>query len=303
MPALRSNILLADKTTYGIGGPARAYVAPATVQDIIDSLAWARENKSPLLVLGNGSNILVSDKGWDGLVVDMAANWSGITWDGRCATCSSGALLHTLVKESVGRGLCGLEKLGGIPGSVGGAVIMNAGAFGQSVSDCLESVDYIELLTADLKSLSVQELGASYRNTVFKNKGAIVVSARFRFGIDEAGQAPQAFREVLAKRKDRHPLDLPNCGSVFKNPPAPGATAGTLIEQCGLKGEVRGDAQVSVRHANFIVNRGFAKAEDVRALIAHVQKTVYEKSGILLDPEVVFAGEFSEPLFIPLTIR
>jgi UDP-N-acetylmuramate dehydrogenase len=297
MPALRRNVPLADKTSFRIGGPARAYVAPARMQDIIDSLTWAHENREAVLVLGKGTNILVSDSGWDGLVIDLAARWTGIAWDGCTAECRSGALLHTLVKESVDRGCAGLEKLAGIPGSVGGAVVMNAGAFGQSVSDCLSSVSYLEPLTAALKTLSAQGLGASYRTTVFKHNGGIVVSAKFRFVPDASGAVPHVFREVLAKRKDRHPLDLPNCGSVFKNPP--NTTAGKLIEQCGLKGTQKGNAQVSVKHANFIVNLGNAAADDVRSLIVHVQKTVFEKSGVLLEPEVIFAGEFSEPLFTP----
>jgi UDP-N-acetylmuramate dehydrogenase len=268
------------------------------MEDIIDSLTWARKNREAVLVLGKGSNILVSDKGWDGLVIDLSARWTGIAWDGCTAESRSGALLHTLVKESVDRGCAGLEKLAGIPGSVGGAVVMNAGAFGRSVSDCLISVECLDPLSAELKTLGVRDLGASYRSTVFKNSGAIVVSARFCFVKgDPSAEVREAFREVLARRKDRHPLDLPNCGSVFKNPP--GTTAGKLIEQCGLKGAQRGAAEVSRKHANFIVNHGNASASDVRGLISYVQKTVYEKSGVLLEPEVIFAGEFSEPLFTP----
>lgn len=304
MPAILNNVPLADKTTFKIGGPAREYTAPSCQSDIADALDWARRDKSEALVLGKGSNILISDKGWDGLVIDLAKNLTGISWDlaSRSAECGSGALLHTLVKESVGRGLRGLERLAGIPGSVGGAVVMNAGAFGQSVSDCLQSVDFMDPLDASVKSLSVRELGASYRATVFKNSRSIIVSARFCFTPDASasGTAAAAFREALAKRKDRHPLDLPNCGSVFKNPAAAGGvTAGKLIEQCGLKGQSRGDAQVSMKHANFIVNNGAATARDVRSLIVHVQKTVFYASGVLLEPEVVFAGEFDEPLFTP----
>jgi UDP-N-acetylmuramate dehydrogenase len=269
MPALLNNILLADKTTFRIGGPARAYTAPCCVQDIADALEWARCNSAKVLVLGKGSNVLVSDKGWDGLVIDLASQWTGISWNDRCAECRSGALLHSLVKESVDRGFAGLEKLAGIPGSVGGAVVMNAGAFGQAVSDCLQVVEYIEPLTSEMKSLPVLELGASYRTTVFKDSGAIIVTARFCFTADESGTAVGSFREVLAKRKERHPLDLPNCGSVFKNPSNAGTTAGKLIEQCGLKGESRGDAQVSLKHANFIVNSGAATAADVRYFHRH----------------------------------
>jgi UDP-N-acetylmuramate dehydrogenase len=300
MPALLENVLLSDKTTFRIGGPAGAYAAPSCIQDIADALGWARRNDAKVLVLGKGSNLLVSDRGWNGLVIDLASQWTDISWDDRCADCKSGALLHSLVKESVDRGLTGLEKLAGIPGSVGGAVVMNAGAFGQSISGCLQSVEYMEPLKSEAKSMPVRELDPSYRTTIFKNGGSIIVSARFCFRVGESGAAArEAFREVLAKRKDRHPLDLPNCGSVFKNPSVTVVPAGKLVEQCGLKGAVRGNAQVSTKHGNFIVNLGGAKADDVRSLIVYVQKTVYEATGILLAPEVVFAGEFKEPLFTP----
>ncbi len=149
------------------------------------------------------------------------------------------ALLHMLVKESLERGLAGLEKLAGIPGSVGGAVVMNAGAFGQSVSDCLVSVRFYSLPDMKIKTLKAQDLNASYRSTVFKNSNSIILSADFLFSspTHQVNKVKKSFTEVLAKRKERHPLDLPNCGSVFKNPP--NTTAGKLIEQCGLKGRGR----------------------------------------------------------------
>jgi UDP-N-acetylmuramate dehydrogenase len=202
--------------------------------------------------------------------------------------------LHALVKESVDNGLCGLEKLAGIPGSVGGAVVMNAGAFGQCVSDCLTGVRYLDTAACTVQTVDARNITASYRSSIFSKPGACILDATFCFTPDEAGSAKQAFAEVLAKRKVRHPLDLPNCGSVFKN--ASAATAGALIEKCGLKGERRGNAEVSRKHANFIVNLGNATATDVRALIVHIQRIVRDKTGILLQPEVVFVGDFGEPL-------
>ncbi len=296
MPLYLNNISLADKTTFKIGGPAHTYVRPRDEQDIIESVGWARYHAMPLLLLGKGSNLLISDKGWPGLVVDLTAQ-SGILWTDAVAEVKGGGLLHSLVKEMVDRKLCGLEKLAGIPGSIGGAVIMNAGAFGQSVSDCLESVQYIDAKTLECKTVAAADLELSYRSTILKTSSAIVLSARFGFRHDDAGLAAKTFAEVIEKRKNRHPLDMPNCGSVFKNPP--GTTAGTLIEQAGLKGVKFGNAQVSTKHANFIVNCGKATAADVRSLIALVQKTIFERNKILLEPEVVFAGEFAEPLFIP----
>jgi UDP-N-acetylmuramate dehydrogenase len=294
-PAL-NNVPLCDKTSFKIGGPCRYYYGPVDEEEILQACEWAEQNNVPVFVLGKGSNILVSDSGWAGLVIDLSAKWIDIRWNGDCAQCRSGAMLQVLVRESVERGLAGLEKLAGIPGSVGGAVVMNAGAFGQSVSSSLEKVCFFSLPDVEIKTLAASDIKASYRSTVFKTSESIILSATFRFLKDGAETSMRSYREVLAKRKERHPLDLPNCGSVFKNPP--GTTAGKLIEQCGLKGVARGAAEVSVKHANFIVNHGGAFAADVRSLIVHVQKTVYEKTGVLLEPEVVFVGEFEEPLFM-----
>ena len=292
-----NNISLRDKTSFRIGGPARLYCAPEGMDDILDSCAAARVRGDRVFVLGRGTNVLVSDTGFSGLVVDVSSAWTGVQWTGECAVAKSGTVLHALVKDAVERGLGGLEKLAGIPGSVGGAVVMNAGAFGQSVSDCLRSVRFIDLLSAAVHSADASAVAASYRSTRFASANELILEATFCFAKDLAGEARRAFDEVLAKRKSRHPLDLPNCGSVFKNPP--GETAGRLIEQAGLKGATRGGAEVSQKHANFIVNRGNASAADVRSLIVHVQKSVYEKTGVLLEPEVVFVGEFEEPLFAP----
>jgi len=298
MPLYLNNISLSDKTTLKIGGPAHTYVRPIDEKEICECVSWAYYHSMPVLFLGKGSNILISDNGWPGLVIDLCAH-SGIVWTNNCAMAKSGGLLHSLVKEMLDRKLCGLEKLAGIPGSIGGAVIMNAGAFGQSVSDCLTSVEYVDVKTLERKTVVAADLALAYRSTILKTTAALVLSARFCFKSDESDSSEALFREVLDKRKNRHPLDMPNCGSVFKNPSLPLATAGTLIEQAGLKGTMRGNAQVSQKHANFIVNCGGATASDVRALIVHVQKTVFEKNNIVLEPEVVFAGEFQEALFNP----
>ncbi len=297
MEKLFSNVPLSDKTSFRIGGPALLYCEPATLDEIRDACLEARTRGMPLFVLGNGSNVLVSDAGCNGLVVDLSAHWAGIAWDGDSAECKSGTPLHALVKESVERDCTGLEKLAGIPGSVGGALVMNAGAFGQSVSDCLKTVRFISLPEVEIRTVAARDIGASYRGTMFRFGGSVILSAVFRFAHDASGAARRSYSDVLAKRKDRHPLDLPNCGSVFKNPD--GTTAGKLIEQCGLKGASVGAAEVSRKHANFIVNRGGARAADVRALIVYIQRTVYQKDGIVLEPEVVFVGEFEEPLFTP----
>jgi UDP-N-acetylmuramate dehydrogenase len=289
------DIPLAGKTTLKLGGNAAFYLQPENSEDIADCVAWAGERRLPVFTLGNGSNVLVSDKGWPGLVIDVGARFDRIDWTDSDAVCLSGASLNRLVREMLERKYRGLEMLGGIPGTVGGALFMNAGAYGQSIAECVVSVDYYDPAERSAKTLSKEGLKAEYRRTVFASLQAIILCGRFRFQQDTSGKAREIHNDCLLKRRHKHPLDLPNCGSVFKNPKP--QSAGMLIESCGLKGYGIGGVEVSAKHANFIVNRGKGTAADARRLIAHVQKTVYEKQGVLLEPEVVFVGEFDEPLF------
>jgi UDP-N-acetylmuramate dehydrogenase len=296
--AFNTDVSLSAKTTFKIGGAARHYVQPVSIEDVKECIAWARTHGEPVFILGKGSNVLISDKGWPGLVIDAGARFDAITWNQNRAVCLSGAALNKLVHEMLDRGLRGLEHLGGIPGSVGGALVMNAGAYGHSVSECVESIDYYDYSDKEIRTLPSVGLEAGYRRTMFSTRPAFILSGVFQCSPDDSNEAPRTFRECIAKRKEKHPLDLPNCGSVFKNLPGRAAAA-SLIEQCGLKGLRSGDAEVSHKHANFIVNVGRATAADVRHLIVQVQKTVYEKQGISLEPEVVFVGEFGEELFNP----
>jgi UDP-N-acetylmuramate dehydrogenase len=292
-----ANVPLADKTSFRIGGPARFYAEPATIREITALVQWARRNNQPLCVLGRGTNILISDEGWNGLVLNLSVNFSKSRWRGNSVTAQAGALLHTLVMQSIRKGLKGIERLAGIPGTVGGAAIMNAGAFDQEISSCIEWVRFLSLPGGPVCRLSARELCYGYRRSALQSLPALVLSVHCRFSKGTPGELASAARNILECRREKQPLDLPNCGSVFKRPE--GRYAGKLIEQAGLKGHRTGDAQISPRHANFIVNLGAATAADVRRLIAHVQKRVYENSGVLLEPEVLFIGDFDEPLFGP----
>jgi UDP-N-acetylmuramate dehydrogenase len=290
---------LAVKTTLKIGGNAAFFLHPDCIGDILESVVWARQNNLPVLVVGNGSNLIISDKGWPGLALEVGSRFDRIVWDdsGSEAVCQSGVPLSRLVRETIERKRRGVETLGGIPGTVGGALVMNAGAYGHSISECVMTADYYDVATGILKTVDNPGLEAGYRRTVFSTMQAIVLSGRFKFEADVSGKAREVYNECLVKRKKNHPLELPNCGSVFKNPHP--LSAGALIESSGLKGHRIGDMEISTKHANFIVNRGRATAADARRLVAYMQKTVYEKKGILLEPEVVFIGEFDEPLFTP----
>lgn len=289
------NIPLKHKTSYRIGGMAKYYIRVHSEKDIIDAFSWAQHRTISCFILGKGSNILISDSGWPGLVIDMS-EYTSITWQDTWADCQSGALLHNLVKESVKKNYAGIEELAGIPGSIGGALIMNAGAFQQTISDCLLSVTIYDYLKQKTTILKKNECTFGYRSSSLKRKDSIILSAVFTLRKSENRNLGHKYQEILHRRKVKQPLELPNCGSVFKRPE--NNYAGALIEACDLKGKQVGGAMVSPKHANFIVNVDNASAEDVRKLIAHIQEIVYDEKKVKLEPEVLFIGDFSTPLYL-----
>jgi UDP-N-acetylmuramate dehydrogenase len=297
MSNYRKNVSLRDKTSFRIGGAAAWYAEPDSIEALKKAIRFAREKSLPVLLIGKGSNLLVSDSGWPGLAISLLSGLNSTTWDGPEVSAQGGVMLDTLVRESIDRGYSGLEELSGIPGSVGGAVIMNAGAFSTCIADTLAAAEYLEVDSLLVDTLPADKLGLGYRTSALKQKNAIVLSARFRLINGDMLQLRERRSEILEKRRAKQPLDLPNCGSVFKRPP--GNYAGALIEKSGLKGYRQGDVSFSSKHANFIVNHGNGSASDVRRLIVLAQKKVYEQEGILLEPEVIFAGAFDEPLFLP----
>jgi UDP-N-acetylmuramate dehydrogenase len=294
--SFRTDIPLSGETSFKIGGSAKWYAEPRNEKEILSAVRRARREGLPLLFLGRGSNLLVSDNGWPGLVINLS-RFAEVAWDGPAVTAQAGFPLDALAGEAVRRGLAGLEELSGIPGSVGGAVVMNAGAFSQCVADTLELAALLDIDNCRVTETPKSKLGFGYRTSVLQKKDAVVLSARFVLKPGDGGKLAETRNAVLDKRRDKQPLDLPNCGSVFKRPV--NGFAGALIEQAGLKGFRYGSAQISSKHANFIVNIGGATAAEVRHLIVMAQKAVFEKSGVLLEPEVVFAGEFEEELFEP----
>lgn len=292
------NVPLTDKNTFRVGGAAAYYLEPSSEKEIVEGFRLAADKGLPVWILGKGSNLLMSDKGWPGLVMNLSAGLSDVKWDGDTVEAGSGLALNSLVSQAVRSGNAGMEELAGIPGTIGGAVIMNAGAFNTCIADTLQSVRYFDYVKGEIVHVEASELDLGYRFCNLKYKPAVVLSAKFRFN---SGKKPEELaskrQEILSGRKAKQPLDFPNCGSVFKRPP--GNYAGHLIEKSGLKGMREGDMEISVKHANFIINRGQGTAAQARRLIIKAQKTVYEESGILLEPEVIFAGEFDEPLYSP----
>ncbi len=280
-------------TTFQIGGPADLFVEPPSVEALAAVLGAAHRLQVPVTCLGGGSNVLVSDAGVRGIVVrlgkafayirELSADDAGVTIEVGAAT-----RFIRLAKDTVSRGLAGLEFAAGIPGSVGGAAQMNAGAFGGEISQTLASMTMVTL-DGEIVEKQREELQFSYRKLAF-DRPAVIASLRFRLLRSSVGRLQQVVARVQEKRRRNQPAGFPNAGSIFKNPP--GEYAGRLIEKAGLKGTTKGGAQVSLEHANFIVNLGDAKASEVRELMSLVQEEVWRKCGVWLEPEVRLLGEF-----------
>lgn len=274
-------------TTYRAGGPAEVLVRPGSPGDLLWLAAWCRERRLPLLVLGRGSNVLVSDRGLPG-VTALTEGLSGIELEGNELSVQAGCAWDEVARVTAEAGLGGLEKTSGIPGSVGGALRMNAGAFGQETFDRLLSVTAFDAL-GNVLTLGKKDISHGYRRAEGL-EGLTVLSARFAFPAAEPGVLLQDRSCVLAARAAKQPLDLPSAGSVFKRPE--GDFASRLIDSCGLKGLRRGGAEVSDKHAGFIVNAGGATASDIYALIGEVRAAVRDKTGVELQLEQILLGEF-----------
>lgn len=287
-------------TTFRIGGPADYYAEPDKSQ-ISKLIEMAKACDMPVTVIGNGSNLLVGDKGIRGLVIGIGKGLSEIEVteavaqdltaqdNGHIITAGAGAILAAVAAKAAEAALSGLEFASGIPGSVGGAVVMNAGAYGGEIKDVLIDAT---VLTAEgeLKTVTRDELGLSYRHSIVPEKGYIVLSARFRLTPKPKDEIKSYMAELRAKRVQKQPLEYPSAGSTFKRPE--GYFAGKLIMDAGLRGYSVGDAQVSKKHCGFVVNKGEATAADVLTLIKDVQETVLKQFGVKLEPEVKMIGEF-----------
>lgn len=279
---------LAQFTSFRIGGPADLLVAVEDEEGLSGALAAAHRHRVPAFCLGAGTNLLVSDRGIRGLVVKLGASFATIEIDGVCVVAGAAAQFGDLVESVVERGLAGLEFAEGIPGTVGGGLIMNAGAFGGEIARMVTRVHGVSRQGERL-SLTKEQVGFAYRGTRLPPSFVIT---RVAFELVRGDRAALAAHvaQIRAKRRARQPGGVPNAGSIFKNPP--GRFAGRLLEEAGLKGERMGDAAFSDQHANFIVNLGAARAAEVRALIELARNRVREASGVWLEPEVRMVGEW-----------
>ncbi|MDO4732364.1 MAG: UDP-N-acetylmuramate dehydrogenase [Bacillota bacterium] len=276
-------------TTWKIGGPADLFLQPSAEEELQQVLAYLYRQEIPWLVIGNGSNLLVGDRGIRGAVIKMGDSFSGSLWRGQEVEARSGMLLSALALEAAERSLGDISFARGIPGSVGGAVRMNAGAYGGNIGDFVTAV-YGLSYSGEPLELRGNEISFAYRNSSLFDLDAIVTRVRLRLKAEDREELMAKMKDYARRRSKAQPLEYPSCGSVFRNPASD--HAGRLVEITGLRGLRNGNAAVSQKHGNFIINLGGATAAEVRELIELVQEKVYQYAGILLEPEVRFVGEF-----------
>ncbi|MCD6471016.1 UDP-N-acetylmuramate dehydrogenase [bacterium] len=301
MLKIKKNIILSSYTTFRIGGRAKYFFSAQNKKEIIQAVNWAKKKNLDFFILGGGSNILVSDSGFDGLVIRL--DNKNYKVNGNIVSVEAGMPLNELVKISIDNNLSGLEWAVGIPGTIGGAICGNTGAFGHSISDFILSVEILK--NKEIKILQKEDCSFSYRNSLFKNnRNIVILSAKFKLKKDNKKKSKEMLAKYLNQRKITQPVE-PSAGCIFKNPfctdlskinkkLAPikdnRISAGWLIEECGLKGYKIGQAQISKKHANFIINCGQAKAEDVIILISLTKQKVRDRFNIQLEEEIKYVG-------------
>ena len=279
--AARENEPMSAHTSLKIGGEAAAYFEPVSAEELKSIVSACAEEGLRYFVLGKGSNVLFADGRLD-LAVISTSGLSEIKTEGETITAGAGAALSKIASAALAASLTGFETLHGIPGSLGGAVYMNAGAYGGEIKDVCESVTVLE--NGEIREYAARDCDFSYRHSAFEDKDAVVISARFRLKQGDPEKIRATMRDLADRRRAKQPLEFPSAGSTFKRPA--GDFAARLIEEAGLKGRQNGGAQVSEKHAGFLINRGGATFEDFYGLMVTVQKEVFKFSGVLLEPEV-----------------
>lgn len=276
-------------TTFRVGGPADYFVIPECAEEVAAVVRLCKEQEVPYYIEGNGSNLLVGDKGVRGVVIQIFKAMSAITVEGRVITAQAGASLAQIANTALANALTGFEFAAGIPGTLGGAVVMNAGAYGGEMKDVLISA---KVLTeeGEVLELSAAELELGYRTSIISRKNYIVLEAKIALQKGNAEEIKAYMNELRGRRMEKQPLEYPSAGSTFKRPE--GYFAGKLIQDAGLKGFTVGGAQVSEKHSGFVINKGDATAADIVSLMEQVTELVKKDSGVTLEPEVKRIGEF-----------
>lgn len=287
-PIFRENVPLRDYTTFKVGGPARYFYEPASRTELARALEYARTESLPCTVIGRGSNLVVSDHGLRGLVIRLGDKFSHLHIEGDKLTADAGTLLNTAVTHAVRAGLGGIQKLGGVPGTIGGGTFINAGAYGQELCQVITRVESLTR-TGEERIRTNAQCEFRYRHSIFCELDEVVTHVEMQLTLADDNTLRSEMQASLHQRKEKQPLELPNAGSMFKRPP--GHFAGALIEASGLKGFSVGGAQVSPKHAGFVVNTGGATAADIWELTERVIEHVERDHGIRLEREVIFLGE------------
>ena len=275
---------LSGCTTMKIGGACDIMLRPKCEDDIAAAIKLCKSADIPFFVLGRGSNILVHDKGYRGCIILLSSDMGEISVSGDMLTAGAGASLKAVCMAALDNSLTGLEFAYGIPGSVGGALYMNAGAYGGEMKDIVISCRYIDE-NGELCEMSAEDMKLSYRHSVFTSRNCVITSVTMRLKAGDRAEIKARMDELMGRRRDKQPLEFPSCGSTFKRPE--GYFAAALIEECGLKGCSVGGAQVSEKHSGFVINRGGASFADVMQLVAHIKKTVMDKKGVELECEML----------------
>ncbi len=278
-----------NHTTFRIGGPAKVFVTPRTSEEVRAIVTVCRKGKIPYYIVGNGSNLLVSDRGYEGVIIQIYREMNEIRVEGDTVTAQAGALLSAIANRALEEGLAGFEFASGIPGTLGGACIMNAGAYGGEMKDVIREVT---LLTpeGEVRAVPADQMEFGYRTSIAARTGAIVLGAGIQLQRGDKDEIRARMEELREKRVSKQPLEYPSAGSTFKRPE--GYFAGKLIQDAGLRGFAVGGAQVSEKHCGFVVNKGGATAADVAELMRRVSDKVEEQFGVRLEPEVKRLGEF-----------
>ena len=286
---VEENVPMSKYTSFKTGGNADLLIIPASVDSLSQIIKKCKELKIKPFVMGNGSNLLVTDSGYKGVIIKIGSNLSSIKLlDENTIECESGVMMKALCNFALDNSLSGLEFAFGIPGNLGGAVYMNAGAYGGEMKDVLYSCTHIDS-DGNIGNLTKDQLDLGYRRSAYTDNGYTIISATLKLQKGDKTEIKEAMNDKLRRRKEKQPLEFPSAGSTFKRPE--GYFAGALIEDCQLKGYTIGGAQVSEKHAGFVINRGGATSTDILNLIKHIQDTVFEKHGVKLETEVKIIGE------------
>ncbi len=275
---------LREYITFRFGGPCRAMISINSAESAAELLKYLRGNSIKYGIIGRGSNIIAADEGFDGVILLFGGDFAQIEIKGTMITCQSGALLAAACVQAQQNSLSGMENLFGIPGTVGGALYMNAGAYGSEMSDIVISADYIDT-DGNIKTMNAEDMKLSYRHSIFSDNEFVIVSVKMQLSEGRSDEIKSAMNECMSKRTAKQPLEYPSAGSIFKRPE--GSYASLLVDQCGLKGFTCGGAMVSEKHSGFVINKGYATCADVLELCDEVRRIVKEKTGFELELEPV----------------